>query len=362
MAIPRLPTPPPQNELNTPVTEGWCYTQVKLIKFTYLWTINHFSFCRDEKKVKSSEFSVVANDNLTWRLRADPKGLDEESNGCMSLYLMLVSCTKTGARAKFKFSVINAKGKETNVKESRARWFMQDASWGFRKFIRRGFLLDEANGLLPDDKLTLHCELSVAADSVNISGQHNAIHFKVPECRLSDDFGHLLESQKFSDVILSASGKEFYAHKAILAARSPVFAAMFEHTMDEKQKNRVEVMDMNDEVLREILRFIYTGRAPNLDKMAENLLAAADKYGLKRLKVMIEESLCSNVSVETAAELLLLADRLSADQLKVHVIHFINTGHATDVMETAGWKTMIHRQPHLVVEAFRALTTQQIPP
>lgn len=43
--------------------------------------------------------------------------------------------------------------------------------WGFKKFIRRDFLIDEANGLLPDDKLTLFCEVSVVADSVNSCGQ-----------------------------------------------------------------------------------------------------------------------------------------------------------------------------------------------
>ncbi|KAL1419968.1 hypothetical protein MTO96_024820 [Rhipicephalus appendiculatus] len=48
MAIPRLPTPPPQSEVNTPVAESWCYTQVKVIKFSYMWTINNFSFCREE--------------------------------------------------------------------------------------------------------------------------------------------------------------------------------------------------------------------------------------------------------------------------------------------------------------------------
>ena len=36
--------------------------------------------------------------------------------------------------------------------------------------------------------------------------------------------------------------------------------------------------------------------------------------------------------------------------------------HATDVMETQGWKTMITQQPHLIAEAFKALATQQIPP
>jgi speckle-type POZ protein len=65
--------------------------------------------------------------------------------------------------------------------------FVQGKDWGFKKFIRRDFLLDETNGLLPDDKLTLFCEVSVVADSVNISGQSNSVQFKVPEPRLSED-------------------------------------------------------------------------------------------------------------------------------------------------------------------------------
>jgi hypothetical protein len=43
----------------------------------------------------------------------------------------------------------------------RAYRFVQGKDWGFKKFIRRDFLLDEANGLLPDDKLTLFCEVGM---------------------------------------------------------------------------------------------------------------------------------------------------------------------------------------------------------
>lgn len=60
-------------------------------------------------------------------------------------------------------------------------------------------------------------------------------------------------------------------------ARSPVFAAMFEHEMEERKQNRVAISDVDHEVLKEMLRFIYTGKAPNLEKMADDLLAAADK-------------------------------------------------------------------------------------
>jgi hypothetical protein len=46
--------------------------------------------------------------------------------------------------------------------------FVQGKGFGFKKFIRRDSLLYEQNGLLPDDRLTIFCEVSsVIADTVN---------------------------------------------------------------------------------------------------------------------------------------------------------------------------------------------------
>lgn len=48
-----------------------------------------------------------------------------------------------------------------SVAESqRAYRFVQGKDWGFKKFIRRDFLMDDVNGLLPDDKLTIFCEVN----------------------------------------------------------------------------------------------------------------------------------------------------------------------------------------------------------
>ena len=82
---------------------------------------------------------------------------------------------------------------------------------------------------------------------------------------------------------------------------------MFEHDMEESKRNRVDVTDVDSDVMADMLRFIYTGKvgvcslqklpespflksrhsfqAPNLETMAADLLAAADKYALDRLKV-----------------------------------------------------------------------------
>lgn len=79
--------------------------------------------------------------------------------------------------------------------------------------------MDEANGLLPDDKLTLYSEISVVADSVNISGQTSINRFRIPECRLSEDYANLFECGQFADVILVCGEREFKAHKAILSSK-----------------------------------------------------------------------------------------------------------------------------------------------
>lgn len=46
-------------------------------------------------------------------------------------------------------------------------------------------------------------------------------------------------------------------------------------------QNRVDISDVEPEVFKEMMGFIYTGKAPNLEKLADSLLAAADKVSLK---------------------------------------------------------------------------------
>jgi speckle-type POZ protein len=42
MAAPPSPPPGASDNDSCPVAENWCYTQVKVIKFSYMWTINNF--------------------------------------------------------------------------------------------------------------------------------------------------------------------------------------------------------------------------------------------------------------------------------------------------------------------------------
>ena len=49
-------------------------------------------------------------------------------------------------------------------------------------------------------------------------------------------------------------------------------------------QNHVEINDVDGEVLGEMLNYIYTGKAPNLKKTADQLLSAADKVSSGHLK------------------------------------------------------------------------------
>ena len=82
---------------------------------------------------------------------------------------------------------------------------------------------------------------------------------KVPTPVLGNELGGLLayevgeKKNKFTDVTFAITTKSsshdqapstFYAHKAVLAARSPVFAKMFEHDLQESATNSVVLSDI----------------------------------------------------------------------------------------------------------------------
>ncbi|KAL6953835.1 hypothetical protein U1Q18_046965 [Sarracenia purpurea var. burkii] len=106
--------------------------------------------------------------------------------------------------------------------------------------------------------------------------------------------------------------------------------------------------------MEEKLRYIYTGNVENLDELADDLLEAADKYDLGDLKVMCENALSNNLSVDSAAKTLALADLHHAKELKSITMNYIVTN-ASDVMSTEGWKIVVASN-ELLNEVCRALS------
>lgn len=209
--------------------------------------------------------------------------------------------------------------------------------------------------LLVQDDLTLCINVSLHEEFV-VDDRRERKQQSEPDPLLLDHFANLLTNAgKFSDTTVIVGQQEFPVHRAILAVRSPVFAAMFEHTeMKESQKNQVIIKDIEPHVFQEVLRFIYTDTVQQLDKMAHELLAAADKYALEKLRTVCEEFLGKSLAVETVTQTLHLADMHHAMKLRHEAIEFI-ARNITE-MQTTDWKSLLVNNPDVAAEMFSELT------
>jgi speckle-type POZ protein len=218
-----------------------------------------------------------------------------------------------------------------------------------------------ASGYLRDDCLTVQCAVTVLKElPVPTIPARQVI---APPINLHLHFAELLLSRTGADVTFLVSGESFAAHKNILAARSRVFMAEFFGDMKEKSSESVEIEDMEPAVFKGLLHFIYTDRVPELEKdqeastvMAQHLLAAADRYGLDRLKLICEAKLSRAVAVDTAATTLALAEQHNCLQLKGKCVEFILSSPAIldAVLLTEGYKHLAASCPLVLADLLKS--------
>ncbi|XP_049772731.1 protein roadkill-like [Schistocerca cancellata] len=168
------------------------------------------------------------------------------------------------------------------------------------------------------------------------------------------DLGALLDAGDDAVVILEAGDTRLVVHRAVLADRSPVFAAMFAHDTLEACTGVVRIADIGGPVLRQLVSYLYTLRAPQRPGTAPQLLTAADKYGASGLKAECERQVAAQLTVETAAAAAVLAVRHSCGDLRRAAIEFIKT-RTHEVMATQGWADAMRKQPEDLIEVSRLL-------
>ncbi|CAB0037278.1 unnamed protein product [Trichogramma brassicae] len=218
-----------------------CQTHVKVNDCKFNWTIYNFSFFKEKpgEPLESTIFSPTNDPGLQWRIVLYPSGNHHEYKDYLSLFLHLVSCDKPSVVVDFRFCVVDKHGRDINEHKPSRKWvFYQNRMSGHPKFLRRDYVLNPANNLLVADRLRLKCFIRSADGTF----EHTNYDCNVPQVpdlskQLAEDYGKLLESERCSDVVLVArDGAKLQAHKVVLAARSPVFAAMFEHKMRESRE------------------------------------------------------------------------------------------------------------------------------
>ncbi|KAG6456273.1 hypothetical protein O3G_MSEX009656 [Manduca sexta] len=166
---------------------------------------------------------------------------------------------------------------------------------------------------------------------------NNSDNSYTPKVRLANDMENLLNNGFYSDVTMkSTEGTEFKVHKNILASRSAVLKANFEHNTIECHTNTIE-SPLEEDVLREVLLYIYSDKVPKINEIPDKLLAAAEYYQLEELKMLCERPLLKRLTVQNAIEILEFADLHSADTLKQETLEFIKHNPMNEIVKTKGW-------------------------
>ena len=86
-----------------------------------------------------------------------------------------------------------------------------------------------------------------------------------------------------TDVEFLVGEEALGAHRSLLCARSPVFAAMFASGMKEAENGHVRIEDVDPPSFERFLKFLYTGLMDESLAMDEKLFAVADKYQVETL-------------------------------------------------------------------------------
>ncbi|KZS14620.1 Uncharacterized protein APZ42_019982 [Daphnia magna] len=106
-------------------------------------------------------------------------------------------------------------------------------------------------------------------------------------------------------------------HGKILSSRSSVFAAMFQHKMQESKTGKVFIQDTERDTFYQLLHYIYSGRTWTslTEGTAQKLLLAADKYNVTQLAKECTSYLISNIQWDGAVDLMIWANLYSIDQV-----------------------------------------------
>ncbi|CAO2184333.1 unnamed protein product [Urochloa humidicola] len=282
--------------------------------------------------VFSDEFSAGGH---FWKVRCYPHGDKESNNGVhLSVFLQLVS----GSRNVMAIFEAFLMGRDGAPSSSHALRFVKvypapegfGACWGLSQFVKRA---DLESAYVKDGHVTFMFGVIVLRDNDSPTAVPSC-PIAVPSTEIGSHLGRLLASADGSDVSFAVGGEKFHAHRAVLAARSPVFKAQLLGSMADAKMRCITMHDVKPATFHILLRFIYTDALPGDEELAvqspstaaielfQDLLGAADMYQLDRMKLVCAHRLWERVSAENVATVLGCAETHSCPELKNWCLDF----------------------------------------
>ncbi|KAF7087756.1 hypothetical protein CFC21_090920 [Triticum aestivum] len=182
---------------------------------------------------------------------------------------------------------------------------------------------------------------------------------------IGHQLGRLLDPglATWTDVSFVVAGETFRAHRALLAARSPVFEAQLFGAMLESSSASITLEDIEPGTFETMLRFIYTDALPDDPPDLEalrRLLVAADRFALDGLKRECAERLLGSMSTDTVVDMLRWACTYNCAELREECVDFVAARrNFNEVVLTVGFMELVLESPSILDDVKESAARQQ---
>ncbi len=290
------PSPTFNNDEQSDLASSFSRTIWKTLTGRHVWVIERFKDLlerADEKTVLTSLPFVVkeGSDEFKFQLELIPKRAAHSDYVEIQILHKSLSCPQA-ADALVSFTVKSKEDRDAMFKMMRQpNAFIRSESrqtaeerWSLIKYgepkifpaaFKRSELLNSADTLLPNGELTLVCDVKVTLPNTKVmpdprSVDDDAAILKSKSQQLRGDIAKLRADNALCDFKLKCKASNddstneddtLSCHKVILAARSPVFRAMFEHDgTAEAKEDCAEIKDVTTDTMKKLLDFVYTDK------------------------------------------------------------------------------------------------------
>lgn len=321
---------------------GWSKSSYTFVDINYKWTVGSISFLFH--RVSSETFSATRTtmDAVKWKLLIVDEPYDPIT---ISLYADDIG-EFDEIRASYTFNVTDITSKNLfSAKSAHSAVFN-------KAYPERKVYFGELTELitkqkLPSDTIIVTAFIRMGESISVLSSENPSRYIDVPVCDNSEEANAAAQSDiEYSKTyfVLDA-GETAPVPRSLLASKSVEFDHVFKTSIKPiPEPTKIALPDMDLKTLQIILSFAYSGenltsQIPPGSGLEKKLLAASHKYGLKNLKLGVQNVLGHQVTKENALDMLDLAEEYDAGELKNFIVDFIRKNALN--MSREEWKLLV---------------------